>query len=170
MYKKNIYKSVVVYYWFVVTNASLALPTFLPTFHRSVAWSSERHNTPSYKITVHGGNRTPISRVSTPGRKHLTTLVNPCLAWSDLGYSYPRHLASLSQILRLFVGFKIRVATLQCFFRIRDVSTTNRREGSWLVTILTDNVGRGFPDCRRGFADPSNNSNWQKFIWYLENP
>ena len=188
MYKKNIYKSVVVYYWFVVTNASLALPTFLPTFHRSVAWSSERHNTPSYKIRVHGGNRTPISRVSTPGRKHLTTLVNPCLAWSDLGYSYPRHLASLSQILRpfvvfkilsqilrLFVVFKIRVAThwrqachhdWQCqTCRPRIVAKVRDSSRSWLtMSVVTFLTVVGVSPTRQ------KNSNWQKFIWYCKKP
>ena len=115
---------------------------------------------PLTKLELQGGNRTPISRVSTPGRNHLTTLVNPCWAWSDLGYSYPRHHAALSQILRLFVvfkilsqilrlfvGFKNRVATLQCFFEFATFRTSmHYLETS--VTIVITTTSRCRLTCR----------------------
>ena len=105
--------------------------------HRSVARSNKRHATPSYKIEAGCGNRTPIARVSTRGRNHLTTVVNPCWSWYVFGYSYPRHHTALSQYCDSSVFLKlsqycdssvvlIYARDSSVSFRIRDVSATRR--------------------------------------------
>ena len=94
-----------------------------PNFrHRSVARSNELHVTPSYKIGYHGGNRTPIARVSTRGRNHLTTVVGPCQFGEGSGYSYPRHhdIVALSQR-----GLKVNTSSKVVSFDDRRVITTD---------------------------------------------
>ena len=112
-------------------------PPCSPNFrHRSVARSNERHATPSYKIRAGSGNRTPIPRVSTRGRNHMTTVVNPCWERYDFGNSYPHHQAALSQYCDSSVFLKY--ATFRTSMHNLETS----------VTIVITTTSRCRPTCR----------------------